>query len=145
MNNRTLLLLLLLAYNLMIIYTGFGELPLFMVFVMSIFSFYSIWNILFFVLGITGISIIFYYLVKKPMKNLYHDKWLIVSMLFILYPLFIVRNKATIEPEFRHGVYYFIPELIFYILYIMVMWKLLIKPKSSRLSMHPGKALDASK
>jgi hypothetical protein len=129
MKNRRLVLITFFSYCFIYICNEKFAIPMIIGLPISILGVYDIPTSLVPITGITGVAIVFYLLVKKSLRVLYHHKLLGLGVCLMIYPLFIFRSINSILIEYHQAAYLFIPEIIFYISICILTSRILLRTK----------------
>lgn len=77
-----------------------------------------------------GLGIHFYYMVHRKMKNIYHSKLLLAGLLSLLVPVVIMYTwHDQLWLKYSQGLYLFIPDLVFFAAFFLLIKRILIKEK----------------
>jgi hypothetical protein len=77
--------------------------------------------------GFSGVLILIYILIRNKTEILYHNGLLLLGLLLLCGPFIGFQNKESLHLELEHGLYLFIPELIFGCCFVFFVKQILLK------------------
>lgn len=119
-SNRFLLFITLFSYLLSFFSTEKWDVPMILALPMSCLGIYDFYSFLGPASGFIGIIILIYLLVKKKYENIYHNGLILSGLLLLWGPFIAFQNKESLQFEWQHGVYLFIPQLLFSCCFVLL-------------------------
>ena len=118
-SNR-LLQITLISYLLTFLSAEKWDVPMILALPISCIGIYDFLTLLSPLSGFMGIGIILYFLINKKVQTMCRN-WLLFTGLFLLWgPIIAFQDKKALQFEWQHGIYLFIPELVFVICFIII-------------------------
>lgn len=110
---RRLLWTALISYLLIILSSEKWDVPMFLALPLSCFGIYDWSSFLGPAGGFAGIASLIYLLARKSRVKVYHNIILLLGLLLSWLPFVYFQDKKTLEIEWNHGVYLFLPQVVY--------------------------------
>lgn len=126
-SNRLLLIVTLFSYLFSILSAEKWDLPMFMALPVSCLGIYDVYTFFVPASGFSGIIILIYLLVREKGEIIYRNGLLLSGLILLWTPFIAFQNKESLQIEWQHGFYLFIPELIFGCCFVLLAKRILAK------------------
>lgn len=126
-SNRLLLFITLFSYLLSYFSTEKWDVPMILALPMSCLGIYDFYSFLGTASGFSGIIILIYLLIKKKNETIYHNRLILSGLLLLWGPFIVFQTQESLQIEWQHGFYLFIPELIFGCCFVLLVKRILVK------------------
>lgn len=126
-SNRLLLIITLFSYLFSFLSAEKWDLPMIMALPISCIGVYDFYTFLWPAAGFSGIVILIYILVKNKTGILYHKGLLLFGLLLLLGPFIAFQTKESLQLEWQHGFFLFVPQVIFGCCFVLLVKQILLK------------------
>ena len=126
-SNRLLLIIALFSYLFSFLSAEKWDVPMIIALPISCIGIYDFYTFLWPATGFSGIVIFIYILVKNKTGIIYHKGLLLSGLLLVLGPFIGFQTKESLQLEWQHGFFLFIPQVIFGCCFVLLVKQILLK------------------